>query len=73
MAVSESQKRATYNYKKRNYDFYQLLLPYGKKEELKKHAAEMGESLNQFVNRAINNQLQLDLAKIPEEHKKTGV
>lgn len=63
MPVSNSQKKATYNYKKRNYDFFQILLPIGKKSELQQHAQARQESLNQFINRAIDNQLKADQAE----------
>lgn len=63
MPVSNSQKKATYNYKKRNYDFFQILLPLGKKAELMEHAKKREESLNQFINRAIETQLQADQAE----------
>ena len=63
MAVTESQKKAVYSYKKRNYDFFNLMMEKGKREIIKEHAQARHESLNQFINRAIENQLQADQAE----------
>ena len=43
------------------YDRVNLTIPKGKKEALQAHAADKGESLNGFVNRAIDNQIERDL------------
>ena len=67
MAITESQKKAVYSYKKRNYDFFQVMMEKGKRKELKNHAASRGESLNQFILRAINNQLVIDMQEKTEE------
>jgi len=63
MSVTESQKKAVYSYKKRNYDFFNLMMEKGKREIIKEHAKKRQESLNQFINRAIDNQLQADQAE----------
>ncbi|MBR2548851.1 MAG: hypothetical protein IKG47_00590 [Oscillospiraceae bacterium] len=63
MAVTESQKKAVYSYKKRNYDFFNLMMEKGKREIIKEHAQARQESLNQFINRAIDNQLKADQAE----------
>ena len=60
MAISEAQKKATSKYVKNNYDRHVLTMPKGKKADLQAHAAEQGESLNGFVNRAIDNQVRQD-------------
>ena len=58
--VSKAQQQATAKYKKSNYDRMEILLEKGRKTELQEHAAAQGESLNGFVNRAIDNQLEQD-------------
>ena len=58
--VSEAQKRATMKYMAKAYDRIELKVPKGRKAELQEHAAAQGESLNGFVNRAIDNQLEQD-------------
>ncbi len=63
MSIRESQRRAVAKYNLKNYDRVELRLPKGKKETLKAHAEEQGESLNAFVNRAIDITLDLDTHK----------
>ena len=60
MAISDAQKRATMKYKKSNYDRLEIFVPKGKKADLQAHAAHMGESLNGFVNRAIDAAVERD-------------
>ncbi len=60
MSIRESQRRAVAKYNLKNYDRVELRLPKGKKEILQAHAEEQGESLNAFVNRAIDITLDLD-------------
>lgn len=43
-----------------NYDRIELIVPKGKKEEIKTHAAAWGESVNGFVNRAIDEAVERD-------------
>ncbi len=63
MAISEAQKRAVRKYKEANYDRVELSVPKGRKEELKAHAAARGESLNIFINRAIEETVERDNAE----------
>ena len=60
MPTSEAQKRATMKYMKNNYDRIELKVTIGRKTELKAHAASREESLNGFVNRAINEAVERD-------------
>ena len=60
MPISEAQKRATMKYMKNNYDRIELKVDKGKKVKLQAHAEHQGESLNGFVNRAIDNQVKRD-------------
>lgn len=51
---TQAQNKATQKYIKNNYDSVMLRMPKGKKEKIKAHAESQGESLNGFVNRAID-------------------
>ena len=48
------------NYIAKTYDRVNLTLPKGKKADLQAYAAEKGESLNGFVNRAIEETIERD-------------
>ena len=43
-----------------NYDRIELIVPKGKKEEIKAHADARGESVNGFINRAIDEVIAHD-------------
>ena len=59
--MSEARKRANAKYNaKKPYDRLEIIVKKGSKNELKAHAAERGESLNGFVNRAINEAMERD-------------
>jgi len=45
------------------YDRINLTVPKGQKEAIKAHADNMGESVNAFINRAIQGQIEADKAK----------
>lgn len=60
MAVSKSQQAAVHKYVKANYDRLELTVPKGQKAEIKAHAESMGESVNAFISRAIENQMKQD-------------
>ena len=54
MPTTKAQQRAVAKYMKENYDNFQLRMPKGKKDKIKAHAEQNGESLNGFINRAID-------------------
>ena len=60
MPVSESRKRANEKYNAANYQQIQVRVTRGQKEIIKAHAAEHGESLNGFINRAIVETVERD-------------
>lgn len=60
MTVSKSQQKAVHKYVKANYDRLDLTIPKGKKEKVKAHAAAHGESVNAFINRAIDEAIEGD-------------
>lgn len=57
---SQAQNKATQKYIKNNYDSVMIRMPKGKKEQIKAHAETNGESLNGFVNRAIDETMESD-------------
>lgn len=65
MSISKAQQKAVNKYVKNNYDRVNVTFPKGRKDELKKHAAGMGESLNSFINRAIHETVERDNANKP--------
>jgi predicted HicB family RNase H-like nuclease len=58
--ISEERKKAIADYKLNTYDRLEIKVKKGEKAELKQHAAEQGESLNGFVNRAMEETRQRD-------------
>ena len=54
--ASEAQKRATVNYLK-TQDEIKIRVPKGKKEVIKSHAENHGQSLNGFINEAIDEKM----------------
>ena len=59
MAIrSEAQKKAVAKYNAANYEQIQLRVEKGKKAEIKAFAESRGESLNGFINRAIDEAMQ---------------
>lgn len=62
---------STYEYNKKYADKYlgkldniTLRVPKGAKDKIKAHADSMGESLNAFINRAIEEAMIRDIEKI---------
>lgn len=63
MAVNkytEARRRANEKYNAKAYDELKIRVPKGKKDVLKAHAQSKGESLNSFVNRAIDETVERD-------------
>ena len=61
MPVSKAQQKAVHKYIKNNYDRIELTVkPKGRKEEIKTHASIHGETLNGFINRAIDEAIKND-------------
>lgn len=59
---SEARIRANNKYNEKAYDRINIAVIKGKKESLQAHAATNGESLNGFVNRAIDETVERDTA-----------
>lgn len=58
--VSKAQQKAVAKYMKNNYDEVKVRMPKGKKDKIKEHAKNQGESLNSFVNKAIDEKIERD-------------
>jgi predicted HicB family RNase H-like nuclease len=58
--MGKASTKAQNKYIAKAYDRVNLTLPKGRKEALQAHAQEHGESLNGFINRAIDSQIERD-------------
>lgn len=65
MPVSKAQQRATAKYKKSNYDRIEIVVPKGRKAEIKDRADAIGESLNAYINGAIDLRIAQDFPGTP--------
>jgi len=61
--------RAKNKYRDKAYDQINIVVPKGKKAALQEHATGMGESLNGFVNRAIDETVGRDTTVVPVSHE----
>lgn len=57
MPTSKAQQRAVSKYMKENYDEIKVRVAKGKKDEIKARSLAKGESVNAFINRAIDEAL----------------
>lgn len=62
MAVSKAQQKAVSKYMKENYDEVKIRMPKGKKAKIKAYADSKGESVNGFINRAIEETIERDIS-----------
>lgn len=63
MAVNkytEARKKANEKYNAKAYDEIKIRVRKGEKETIKNHAESKGESLNGFINRAIDETMERD-------------
>jgi predicted HicB family RNase H-like nuclease len=60
MAVSEAQRRANAKHDKENYEYCTVKVRKGKRAEVREHAQLRGESINGFINRAIDEAIARD-------------
>ena len=62
--ASKAQQKAVNKYMREKYDRVNLtMIPKGKKEKVSEHAKSRGESLNGFINRAIDETMERDNEK----------
>ena len=60
MPASKAQQKAVNKYIKENYDVFQIRMPKGQKDIIKAHAESRGESVNSFINRAVDETIKRD-------------
>lgn len=60
MATTKAHQQATARYNAKSYDSIMLRVKKGKKEEIQAHADARGESINSFINRAIDETMERD-------------
>ena len=60
MAISKAQQEAVARYNAKSYDRIEQKVKKGRKDIVKAHAESKGESLNGFVNRAIDEAIERD-------------
>lgn len=59
MTYNEIGKAATNKYRSK-FDLIQIRVPLGERKIIAEHAADRGESINTFVNRAIQETMERD-------------
>ena len=58
--ASKAQQRAVAKYMKNNYDEIKVRMPKGKKEQIRTAAESAGQSLNSYINEAIDEKMQTE-------------
>lgn len=58
MVVSKAQIKAVEKYNKNNYEEIKIRVPKGKKEIIKDASLKRNETMNEFINKAIDVRLQ---------------
>ncbi len=58
MTVSKKQQASVNRYIAKSYDRINLTVPNGKKERIQSYAQSVGESVNGFINRAIDDAMR---------------
>ena len=59
MTYNNSSKESTYKYRAK-FDIIQLRVKQGERSKISEHAAKHGESMNTFINRAIEETMAND-------------
>ena len=62
MPVSKAQQKAVHKYVKANYDRMELTVPKGRKETIQAAASSQGQSVNAYINQAIDERMNRDSA-----------
>ena len=63
MPTTKAQQRAVNKYMKENYDEIKVRTEKGQKDKIKAHAESRGESVNAFINRAIEETMEREAAE----------
>lgn len=61
--MGKASTKAQNKYISKAYDRVNLTMPKGKKDTVQTHAARRGESVNAFINRAIDEAIERDNAE----------
>lgn len=70
MAISKAQQKAVHNYVRNNYDRIELTVnPKGKKDQIKAHASERGETLNGAFDEYSRSGSSVVLAQMIRDHE----
>ena len=73
MAIkSDAQRRSVAKYNANNYETVLLRIKKGKKEIIQAHTVQMGESVNGFINRAIDHEMERDNTAPAAEKESEG-
>ena len=67
---TEARKNGNRQWDKANLDRVSIAMPKGRKDEIKAHAEARGESVNGFINRAIEETMQRDQPVTPAGNEK---
>lgn len=62
MAIPKANQKAVAKYVKNNYDDIKVRTAKGKRQVIREHAERRGESVNSFINRAIDETMERDNA-----------
>lgn len=68
--MGTARTRASNKWNAKAYDSLRIVVKKGRKDEIQAHAAAQGESINGFVNRAIETVMEQDKAAGPKEDYK---
>ena len=72
MAISKAQSASVQKYTAKHYDQVKFMVKKGKRDEIKAYAAKNGESVNGYLNRLIQEDMEKhqndDTATEPESH-----
>jgi predicted HicB family RNase H-like nuclease len=60
MPASKAQQKAVAKYMAANYDEVKVRMSKGRKDVIKAHALARGESVNAFINRAVDETMERD-------------
>lgn len=63
MPATKAQQRAVNKYMRENYDRVNVTMPKGRKDAVRAHAEARGESVNGFINRAIDETMEREKSK----------
>lgn len=66
MAISEARRKANEKYNAKAYDEIKVRVSKGRKAEIQGHASALGQSVNGFINRAIDETIERDTAENKE-------